>query len=296
MEAERERASQWFKELSGRVIAALEQAEREFPAAAENTPSSIQPGRFITSRTRRTTDTGQDGGGGTMALLRGGRILEKAGVNTSTVFGKLSPATRKAMADRLHPVDDGGDNRFWASGVSLVVHPRNPHVPAVHMNTRMFWTPAMWWFGGGTDLNPAIAYDEDSDCFHDILRQQLEPHGAGLYPKFKEWADKYFFIPHRKCPRGVGGIFMDDYNSGDWEADFALICTIGEAFLPSWLPIAEKRAAISWSDGDRQRQLLYRGLYAEFNLVHDRGTRFGLASGHDPDAVLMSLPPLARWR
>jgi coproporphyrinogen III oxidase len=187
------------------------------------------------------------------------------------------------------------DPRFWASGISLVAHLRNPHVPAVHMNTRMFWTPHAWWFGGGTDLNPCIEYPEDTGHFHDTLRAHLGPHGAGIYPRLKEWADEYFFIPHRGRARGVGGIFMDDRCTGDWQADLELTQDIGRAFLPAFVPLVERRRAQQWTDADRDVQLIHRGLYAEYNLVYDRGTKFGLETGHDPDAVLMSLPPLAKW-
>ena len=172
---------------------------------------------------------------------------------------------------------------------------QNPHCPAVHLNTRMFWTPKAWWFGGGSDLNPCIEYAEDTAHFHTTQKARLDPHDPALYPKLKAWADEYFYVPHRKRGRGVGGIFMDDRCTGDWAADFALTQDIGRAFLPAYLPLVTKRIAQPWSDEDKQTQLSHRGLYAEFNLVYDRGTKFGLATGHDPEAVLMSLPPLAKW-
>jgi len=187
------------------------------------------------------------------------------------------------------------DPRFWASGISLVAHMQNPHAPAVHMTTRMFWTPHGWWFGGGSDLNPCIEYDEDTAHFHAVQQEHLDRHDAALYPRLKAWADEYFFIPHRGRARGVGGIFLDDHNSGDWEADFALIQDVGRAFLPAFLPLAEKRMTQGWDAADRDAQLVHRGLYAEYNLVYDRGTKFGLETGHDANAVLMSLPPLAKW-
>ena len=187
------------------------------------------------------------------------------------------------------------DPRFWASGISLVAHMQNPHAPAVHMNTRMFWTPGAWWFGGGADLNPCIEYAGDTAHFHDTLRAACAPHGSDYYDRFKAWADEYFYIPHRGRARGVGGIFYDDLNSGDWQADFAFTRAVGAAFLPAFLPLAEARMAQDWSPADRDAQLVHRGLYAEYNLVYDRGTKFGLATGHDPEAVLMSLPPLAKW-
>jgi coproporphyrinogen III oxidase len=163
------------------------------------------------------------------------------------------------------------------------------------MNTRMFWTPGAWWFGGGSDLNPCIEYPEDTAHFHATLGASLAPHGAGLYPRLKAWADEYFFVPHRGRARGVGGIFMDDHCSGDWEADFRLTQDIGRAFLPAWVPLVDRRRQAAWGEAEREVQLVHRGLYAEYNLVYDRGTKFGLETGHDANAVLMSLPPLARW-
>ncbi len=217
------------------------------------------------------------------------------GVNVSTVYGTLGARAQAAMAARKGIPGMAEDPRFWASGISLVAHMQNPHMPAVHMNTRMFWTPHAWWFGGGSDLNPCLPVDEDTDHFHAVLREACADHGPELYPRFKAWADEYFYIPHRKRARGVGGIFFDDHATGDWEADFAFTQGVGAAFLPAILPIWERRRDRSWTEEDREAQLVHRGLYAEYNLVYDRGTKFGLETGHDPDAVLMSLPPLARW-
>ena len=200
-----------------------------------------------------------------------------------------------AMAARKGIPGMKEDPRFWASGISLVAHMQNPHVPAVHMNTRMFWTPHAWWFGGGSDLNPCIEYDEDTAHFHAQQKAKLDPHGDDFYPRLKEWADEYFFIPHRHRARGVGGIFMDDHCTGDWEKDFALTQDIGRAFLPAFVPLVRKRRVQDWSEADKEAQLVHRGLYAEYNLVYDRGTKFGLETGHDANAVLMSLPPLAKW-
>jgi len=221
-------------------------------------------------------------------------VFEKVGVNVSTVYGTLGEAAQKSMAARGVPGIEA-DPRFWASGISLVAHMQNPHCPAVHMNTRMFWTPGAWWFGGGSDLNPCIEYDEDTAHFHAVQRAHLDCHSADLYPRLKEWADEYFYIPHRGRARGMGGIFMDDHCTGDWAADFALTQDIGRAFLPAFLPLTEKRRVMDWSEADKDAQLVHRGLYAEYNLVYDRGTKFGLATGHDANAVLMSLPPLAKW-
>jgi coproporphyrinogen III oxidase len=235
-----------------------------------------------------------EGGGGLMSVLRGGRVFEKVGVNVSEVHGHLGPRAQGAMAARGVP-GMAEDPRFWASGISLVAHLQNPHAPAVHMNTRMFWTPHAWWFGGGTDLNPCIEYPEDTAHFHATLAAACAPNGPEHYARFKAWADDYFFIPHRGRARGVGGIFFDDLNSGDWEADFAFTQDVGRAFLPAYLPLAEGRRNLPWTDADRETQLIHRGLYAEYNLVYDRGTKFGLETGHDANAVLMSLPPIAKW-
>ncbi|SRR5690554_6814135 len=292
MESLKVRASGWFHELRGVIVAAFEGLE---DAQSAGPLSDRPPGRFEVTETRRTPEDGSDAGGGLMSVMRDGRVFEKVGVNVSTVYGRLAPAAQKAMAARGVPgMED--DPRFWASGISLVAHLQNPHVPSVHMNTRMFWTPNAWWFGGGSDLNPCIEYDEDTADFHAVQKAHLDPHGTGLYPRLKDWADEYFFIPHRGRARGVGGVFLDDHCTGDWEADFAMIQDMGRAFLASWLPLAERRRLTDWSDADRETQLVHRGLYAEYNLVYDRGTKFGLATGHDANAVLMSLPPLARWR
>lgn len=284
MDDQRRRAADWFRELQQRITQAFEALE-------DRGPGDAAAGRFDVTPTKRE----EGGGGGLMAVMRGGRVFEKVGVNWSEVHGTLSPKAQSAMAARGVPGMDN-DPRFWASGISLVAHMQNPHAPAVHMNTRMFWTPGAWWFGGGTDLNPCIEYPEDTAHFHDTLRAACAPHGAEYYARFKAWADEYFYIPHRGRARGVGGIFFDDLNSGEWEADFAFTQAVGEAFLPAFLPLAEKRMAQPWDEADRETQLIHRGLYAEYNLVYDRGTKFGLETGHNPDAVLMSLPPLAKWR
>ena len=292
MDQHKDRAATWFRQLRDRIVAAFEGLEDSHDRGPM---SDAAPGRFEVTPTRRTADDGEDAGGGLMSVLRGGRVFEKVGVNVSTVHGTLGARAQAAMMARNGLADMAGDPRFWASGISLVAHMQNPHVPAVHMNTRMFWTPHAWWFGGGSDLNPCIEYAEDTDHFHGVQKAHLDPHGAGHYPRLKDWADEYFFIPHRHRARGVGGIFMDDYCTGDWDADFALTGDIGRAFLPAWLPLAEKRRVQGWSEADKEAQLVHRGLYAEYNLVYDRGTRFGLETGHDANAVLMSLPPLAKW-
>lgn len=291
MEQEKATAAAWFRTLRDQIVAAFENLED----TQETGPFADQPaGRFEVTETKRTADDGSDAGGGLMSVMRGGRVFEKVGVNISEVYGTLGPAAQRSMAARGVP-GIADDPRFWASGISLVAHMQNPHTPAVHMNTRMFWTPNAWWFGGGSDLNPCIEYDEDTAHFHAVQKQHLDPHGEDLYPRLKEWADEYFYIPHRNRARGVGGIFMDDQNSGDWQADFALTQDIGKAFLPAFVPVTEMRRNTEWDDADKETQLQHRGLYAEYNLVYDRGTKFGLATGHDANAVLMSLPPMAKW-
>ncbi|MEI4261477.1 oxygen-dependent coproporphyrinogen oxidase [Roseovarius sp. D0-M9] len=289
--SEKRRAAEWFRSLRDQIVAAFEGLEDSHDTGPL---ADAEPGRFEVSETRRSADDGSDAGGGLMSVMRGGRVFEKVGVNVSEVYGQLGEGAQKAMAARGVPGMES-DPSFWASGISLVAHMQNPHCPAVHMNTRMFWTPHAWWFGGGSDLNPCIEYEGDTAHFHTQQRAHLDPHGADLYPRLKEWADEYFYIPHRKRARGVGGIFMDDQNSGDWEADFALTQDIGRAFLPAYVPLVEARRTQTWDDADKDAQLIHRGLYAEYNLVYDRGTKFGLATGHDANAVLMSLPPLAKW-
>ncbi|WBU58198.1 oxygen-dependent coproporphyrinogen oxidase [Paracoccus sediminicola] len=280
---ERREAADWFRTLRDRITAAFEMLE-------DRAAGDVPAGRFDVTPTERAGN----GGGGLMSVMRGGRAFEKVGVNWSEVHGTLSPRAQAAMAARGVPGMES-DGRFWASGISLVAHMQNPHAPAVHMNTRMFWTPNAWWFGGGSDLNPCIEYAEDTAHFHAILQSACTPHGADYYDRFKAWADEYFFIPHRGRARGVGGIFYDDLNSGDWRADFNFTRAVGEAFLPAFLPLVEKRMTQPFDGADKNAQLIHRGLYAEYNLVYDRGTKFGLETGHNADAVLMSLPPLAKW-
>ena len=274
-------AAAWFRLLRAEIVATFERLEARYGIGT--------PGSFEVTPTTRA-----DGGGGMMSVLRAGRVFEKVGVNVSEVHGVLGDRAQKAMAARGVP-GMAADPRFWASGISLVAHMVNPHAPAVHMNTRMFWTPGASWFGGGSDLNPCIEYPEDTAHFHGQMQAACDAHDPAYYPKFKAWADEYFFIPHRGRARGVGGIFYDDLHTGDWAADFALTQDVGRAFLPAFVPLVEKRIATPFTDADRDTQLISRGLYAEYNLVYDRGTKFGLETGHDANAVLMSLPPLAKW-
>ena len=291
-QTEKTAAAQWFRQLRDEIVTAFEALEDSHDTGPL---ADAAPGRFEVTETRRASADGSDAGGGLMSVMRGGRVFEKVGVNVSTVYGTLGERAQAAMAARKGIPGMADDPRFWASGISLVAHMQNPHVPAVHMNTRMFWTPHAWWFGGGSDLNPCIEYDADTAHFHAVQKAHLDPHGPAHYPRLKAWADEYFYIPHRKRARGVGGIFMDDHCSGDWQADFALTRDIGRAFLPAFLPLVEKRRVQDWSEADKDAQLTHRGLYAEYNLVYDRGTKFGLETGHDANAVLMSLPPMAKW-
>ncbi len=282
------RAAAWFRQLRDDIVAAFEDLE-------DRHQSADAAGRFDVSQTKRHSEDGSDAGGGLMSVMRGGRVFEKVGVNVSTVHGTLGARAVAAMSARKDMEGLRDDPRFWASGISLVAHMNNPHVPAVHMNTRMFWTPHGWWFGGGSDLNPSIEYEEDTADFHAVLKAHCDKHGDDIYPRFKAWADEYFYVPHRGRARGVGGIFYDDLNTGDWEADFAFTQDVGRAFLPAFLGVVEKRREMAFDEADRDVQLIHRGLYAEYNLVYDRGTKFGLETGHDANAVLMSLPPLAKW-
>ena len=289
---EKTKASEWFSEFQCAVTGRLELLEAELWDTLDHTGEAP---RFEAAKTAARGDDGSDRGGGVMSLLTGGCLFEKVGVNASTVFGVLTESSLRRLAAGKTIAGLAQDPRFWASGISLVAHMRNPNVPAVHFNTRMFWTPARWWFGGAADLNPCIGYAEDRVWFHRVLEACCERTEPGRYATYRKWADAYFHIPHRGQPRGAGGIFFDDLNTGDWDADFRFVQDVGRAFLKAFIPIVKRRCRDPWSEEDRETQLIHRGHYAEFNLVYDRGTRFGLESGHDPKAVLMSLPPLARW-
>ena len=290
-EIEKQQASAWFHSLRDQIVSAFETLE----SAHITGPFAEAPiGQFDVTETKRSSEDGSDAGGGLMSVMRNGRVFEKVGVNVSTVYGQLGAEAQKAMAARMGIPGMQEDPRFWAAGISLVAHLQNPHCPAVHMNTRMFWTPNSWWFGGGADLNPCIENSEDTSFFHAEMKKCCDRHDLEYYPKFKEWADEYFYIPHRNCSRGVGGIFYDDLNT-NWENDFAFTADVGSTFLPTFLNITEQRRQQKWTEGHKNMQLLHRGLYTEYNLVYDRGTKFGLESGHDANAVLMSLPPVAKW-
>jgi len=273
------RAAAWFGELRDRLCTAFEAIEDARTAGDE---AGAPAARFV-----RTPWERPGGGGGTMAILRG-TVLEKAGVNVSVVGGTFPEAFR----GRIPGAET--DGRFWAAGISVVVHPRSPLVPTAHMNTRLIVT-AKRWFGGGADLTPTVPFDEDTRNFHAALAAACDAADASYYPRFKAWCDEYFFLPHRGEPRGVGGIFFDDLNSGDAEADFAFVRAIGLAFLDVYPRLIRRRMDEPWTDAQKHAQRLKRGRYVEFNLLWDRGTRFGIETGGNPDAVLMSLPPEAGW-
>ena len=289
--AEKKRlASDWFASLSCQICKRFEQLETDLPATET---TNTRPGKFIHQPTIRKATDGGDAGGGNMAKLVAGRIFEKVGVNVSTVYGNLTPELVEVL--RKRKTIEEGKFGFWASGISLVAHLNHPKVPAVHFNTRMFATERATWFGGGMDLNPCIVYPEDTERFHQALQETCDNHDENYYRLFKAWADRYFFIPHRGRARGVGGIFFDDLDSGNWRKDFSFVMDVGKTFLNVYPNILIDRQAEPWTEEDKEKQLFHRGLYTEFNLIYDRGTKFGLASGHDPDAVLMSLPPVAKW-
>ncbi len=271
-------AKSWFENLRDRICAVVEALEDEGGFGAEERP---------TAYFERRPWTREGGGGGVMGLLSEGRVFEKAGVNVSTVWGEFSESFAKEIPGASE------DPRFWASGISLVLHPRNPLVPPVHMNTRHVVTSKAW-FGGGADLNPITPEAADTRAFHARLRQACDAHGADYYERFSAWCDGYFFNKHRKELRGVGGIFYD-YLDADWAADFAFTKDVGLAFLDIYPQLVRRHKDRAFGEAERRHQLFRRGRYAEFNLIYDRGTRFGLMTGGNPDAILMSLPPLAAW-
>ena len=283
----RRRATIWFKRLRDRICAALEAIEDDFAGASPY--GATPPGRFRRTRWAREIEAGgrATGGGGVMGLMRG-QVFEKAGVNVSLVHGTFSEEFRQRIPGAAE------DPRFWASGVSVVVHPRSPRVPAVHMNTRMIVT-TRGWFGGGADLTPVFEVAADTADFHAALATACDGYRAGAYAEYRKWCDEYFFLPHRGEPRGVGGIFYDNLDSGNWERDFAFTQAVGRAFLAVYPDIVRRHAGEPWTEEDRRRQLAKRGRYVEFNLLYDRGTLFGLKTGGNVEAILMSLPPLTAW-
>jgi coproporphyrinogen III oxidase len=278
LDTQQQAARTWFESLRDAICAEFEAIERE---AGSDAAFDYQPWD-------RTDAAGVPNGGGGVRGLMQGQVFEKVGVNVSTVGGTFEGEFAKS----IHGA--GEDPRFFATGISLVAHMANPHVPAVHMNTRFLVTTKRW-FGGGADLNPPLPYEEDTEEFHAVLKAACDAHDPDHYPRFKQWADDYFYIPHRKVHRGVGGIFYDHLER-DWDADFAFTQDVGRAFLDVFPRLVRRRMGMEFTAEDRQRQLEWRGRYAEFNLVYDRGTLFGLKTGGNIDAILMSLPPMAAWR
>lgn len=278
----------WFEKLQIDLINRFEQLESSAPAELYG----ITNAKFEKTTWHRGDGT-EDIGGGVMAVLRG-RFFEKAGIHVSTVFGSFSEAFRAQI-----PGAEQNEGKFWASGISLIAHPRNPHVPAVHLNTRMIITSKNW-FGGGADLTPLLDYQrtdafEDTVLFHSAFQDACKVHSVANYDQFKKNCDEYFYLTHRDEPRGTGGIFFDQLNSGDWEEDFAFTKAVGTTFADVYPEIARRRMNETWTEQEREEQLIRRGRYVEFNLLYDRGTTFGLKTGGNVESILSSMPPLVKW-
>jgi coproporphyrinogen III oxidase len=285
----KEKTALWFSELRDKICAAFEKIEDELSGAHKDLPA----GRFERKPWPRKNEDGSDGGGGVMSVMRG-RVFEKVGVNISmgvnisTVHGHFSEEFRK----KIPGAENGG--AFWASGISLVAHMRSPLVPAVHMNTRHIVTTKSW-FGGGADLTPMYPDENDTQDFHAALKKTCDAFDPAYYPKYKKWCDEYFFLPHRNEPRGVGGIFYDYLESGDAGKDFSFTKEVGKTFLDIYAAIVRRHMNRPWTPEQREHQLVRRGRYVEYNLLYDRGTQFGLKTGGNTEAILMSLPPEVKW-
>ncbi|MEH0198184.1 oxygen-dependent coproporphyrinogen oxidase [Caulobacter sp. CCNWLY153] len=283
LDAKKARARAWFESLRDQICAAFETLEDEAPAELYGD----QPGRFELKPWDRPA-----GGGGVMGMMRG-RLFEKVGVHVSTVFGTFPPEMAKTMPGAAE------DPRFFATGISLIAHMTNPRVPAVHMNTRFIAT-TKGWFGGGGDLTPLLGYQRQQDFpdaidFHAAYKRACDKHDPDWHAKYKAWCDEYFFLPHRNEPRGVGGIFYDHHDSGDWSKDFEFTQDVGRAFLEIYPTLVRRRMNEAWSADEREQQLVQRGRYVEFNLLYDRGTMFGLKTGGNTESILSSMPPEVKW-